>query len=64
VEQAGSFDDGSDFVSRFSLWIPATAATDLTQIFAVVVGDFRPVAGGISNSTTNPSSRIILYTTH
>ena len=25
VEQAGSVDDGSDFVSRYSLWIPATA---------------------------------------
>jgi hypothetical protein len=64
VEQAGSVDGGSDFVSRYSIWIPATAPVVLIQIFAVLVGDVRPVADGISNSTPNPSSRIILHKTH
>jgi hypothetical protein len=71
VERAGR-SMCSDFVSGYSVWIPPTAPTVLTQIFAVLVGDFRPVADGIPNVTTNvtinvttnPSSCIILNTTH
>lgn len=61
VEQAGSVGDGSEFVSRYSLWILSTASSVLSQIIAVLVGDFRPIDDGIYSFTTNHSSRVILY---